>query len=516
MPHVSRCLWYQRRRSLLPVFAHRDMQLLPRAPGPPPFLAHLRHRRVRQGSRDSRVGPPAPGAEEPFDGRPRDTLAGLRRHTIAAMGGGEAKDESWVPIVTVSGNLGETSSWSVAAAPKSSVRSRSTSRVADQEAARAPIAAVAYSSQDAEPLRSSTGFTQLLLHSSKLELSDSYTRLLLHSSQLSNSGQTAATASDTCKSGAIQESEALTGSALLNAMRELRDAGGPDNVVLKIVRQSLHTNADVRRGLQRLWRVIVKGASQMEQLEYMDFHLCLYRWLMHTHSASSMQLEEESDAWAIAIGDWKNDLQDNLSYLRFDDFFDAMTELAVLRQVEDHEGNREQRGVPEVVLECVTFLKRLSSSVTARLKSGRMALRHKWPRQPHAATVTVALCALSRHASTQKGRSALFKSWNKSGTGVLSLAELGRGLDDLSQVLHELHPCAGRHATSACIALMRRLASNEMGQLDLLTQQLFERALQRHREPVRGLILPSINPMAKRKSSQRSLSRLAHLATRQE
>eukprot|EP00966_Prymnesium_polylepis_P124735 2884916-Prymnesium_polylepis.1 len=240
MPQVSRHLWSQRRRSLLPVFARRDTLMLPRTPDAPPFLTQLRRRRVRQASRDSHVGLPVAGAEEPFNGRPRDALAGLRRHTIAAMGGGEA----WVPIVTVSGNLGETSSWNVVAAPKSSVRSRSTSRVADQEAARSPSAAVAYSSQDAEPLRSSTGFTQLLLRSSKLELSDSYTRFLLRSSQLSNSGQTAATASNTCESGAIEESEALTGSALIDAMRELLDAGGPDNVVLKIVRQSLHGNVD--------------------------------------------------------------------------------------------------------------------------------------------------------------------------------------------------------------------------------------------------------------------------------
>ena len=172
----------------------------------------------------------------------------------------------------------------------------------------------------------------------------------------------------------------------------------------------------------------------------------------------------------------------------------ALTELAVLRVAEEHEGDEsfcgshkgsdmgsdEGGGIDETVLECVAFLKRLGNGVTTRNKSGRLKLRHKWPRQSHTATVGLALSALARHSNGRKQRAALFKMWDASSTGTVTLSELKRGVVALSDVLNELHPCTGRNANSACLALMRRLATNGKGHVDQLTQQLFERALEQH------------------------------------
>ena len=45
----------------------------------------------------------------------------------------------------------------------------------------------------------------------------------------------------------------------------------------------------------------------MNQLDYMDFHLSLYCWLVCTNKGADVS--QLSDAWAIGIDDWKNDLQ---------------------------------------------------------------------------------------------------------------------------------------------------------------------------------------------------------------
>ena len=223
---------------------------------------------------------------------------------------------------------------------------------------------------------------------------------------------------------------------------------------------------------------------------------------IHVHVACK-QLAASGDSWAPA-----SELthvptrrlptrQEPLTYLRFDDFVHALTELAVLRVTEEREGEESCRGhegggssqggdvdaggdVEQTVLDCAAFLKRLGNGVTTRTKSGRLQLRHKWPRQSHTATVGLALSAIARHSSCRKQRVALFKTWDASSTGVLSLSELRRGVVALSDVLNELHPCTGRNANSACLALMRRLATNGKGHVDKLTQQLFEQALEQH------------------------------------
>ena len=52
-----------------------------------------------------------------------------------------------------------------------------------------------------------------------------------------------------------------------------------------------------------------KGRLSIDQTDYMDFHLSMYYWLLCDQATGAARFEEESDAWAIAIDDWKNDLQ---------------------------------------------------------------------------------------------------------------------------------------------------------------------------------------------------------------
>jgi hypothetical protein len=159
---------------------------------------------------------------------------------------------------------------------------------------------------------------------------------------------------------------------------------------------------------------------------------------------------------------------------------------------------------------CIAFIKKLSMGVVIRSKAGHTwSLRIKWPRQLHSGAISLALAALMQYAPGAKQRLHLFKIWDLSQSGVVTLAELRHGLVwlhlsqthatpcgvcidlialgspqvALSSDLHELRPCVvNMHAHSACLALMRRLATNEAGHVDQLTAELFSCALERSAE----------------------------------
>lgn len=132
------------------------------------------------------------------------------------------------------------------------------------------------------------------------------------------------------------------------------------------LRARLRWDAKIRRQALKLWRTAKLNRSGMGKDEYLDFHLSVYRWLLHGAAF------DEEDALRSGLEDWKRDVETGTT-LSCDKFLKSLYELADV-YVDSVERDAY-----------VSFLQALFANVTAstadRSRTGKRSWRYRWPEE---------------------------------------------------------------------------------------------------------------------------------------
>ena len=126
------------------------------------------------------------------------------------------------------------------------------------------------------------------------------------------------------------------------------------------LRARLRWDSKIRRQALKFWRTAKLKRSGMGKDEYLDFHLSVYRWLLHGATF------DEEDAFNSGVEDWRRDVETGTT-LSCDKFLKALYELADV-YVDGIERDAY-----------VGFLQDLFANVTSTMdRSGKRSWLHRW------------------------------------------------------------------------------------------------------------------------------------------